>query len=306
MSRPIRIERPDLPVSVTVRCREGRRLLMPLGPIRELMLWRLAQAVELHGVLLYFVVQMGNHIHILCRAPQGNLSAFMRHFLGYLARDVNKLLGRRGDGIFRRHSQVHVLDDAAALERASYILANPARAHLVDSIDDWPGLSSAPAVLRGERMVGRHFDERAWRRAGCPDDRSPFEQEIELVHHRLPGYEDLDDEAYAATIREVVATREAEARAARTAPLPDPDALHDADPDSIPLRMKMEPCPHCHATCATAAHEYLETRKATRERYVVASTRWRQGDFAADFPPGTYRPQVAWTGAASERLRAAA
>lgn len=292
MPRAIRVERPELSVSVTVRCREGRRLLMPLPPIKALMQWRLAQAMVRHAVRLYAVVQMGNHIHLLCAAPRRNLSAFMSFFLGYLARDINRILGRRGDGVFRRHSQVHVLDDEAALERVSYILGNPALAHLVETIDDWPGLSSAPALLHGERMFARHFDERAWIRAGRPSNHSPFEQRLELVHDRLPGCADLDDAAYAAAIRELVDLREGAARAERTRTLPNPDSLLVANPDTIPTTMKSQTCPPCHATCPARYAEYLETRRATRDSYVRASTRWRSGELTASFPEGTYRPKI--------------
>ena len=100
----------------------------------------------------------------------------------------------------------------------------------------------------------------------------------------------MTDHAYRAAIRDLVNLREAEARAARTASLPDPDSLLDADPDTIPTQMKMQPCPPCHSSCPIRRADYLETRSATRQRHLEASVQWRTGDFAANVPAGTYRP----------------
>lgn len=290
MPRPIRQERPELCVSVTVRCREGRRFLSPLDPMRVLLTWWLGRALGLFDVELFALVALSNHLHLLLRAPDGNLSAFMRYFLANAAKDINRAHGRRGDGVFGRHTQVHVLDDEAALIKLGYILANPVQAHLVERSEDWPGLSSARALLYGEPMSATRFDHRAWVRAGRPADRSAFEREVVVEHKPLPGMEQLGVAERQARVREQLEVREAEARRRRTRAVPARAALDEAHPDVIPARLATGPCPACHATDPAREAAYLKERQRVREKHAEASVRFRAGEPDVEFPPGTYRP----------------
>ena len=141
MARPIRMLNAAEIFFVTVRCYQRRYLLRPSTDTNELLGGVLARAVRLHGVELFAFSIISNHIHLLVRAPRGNLPRFMQ----YLATNVSKKVGRlvRWGGSFwgRRYAAEPILDETALLGRLRYVLSHGVKEGLVRRCRDWPGLS---------------------------------------------------------------------------------------------------------------------------------------------------------------------
>ena len=110
----------------------------------------MARALErCRGVELGCVMQMGNHMHLVLQDNAGELARLMEYFIGNLARDLNRLDGERGPVFERRYTPIEIVDEDAIVERIGYTMANPAKANLVDTHRQWPGLCGTGASMDG-------------------------------------------------------------------------------------------------------------------------------------------------------------
>jgi REP element-mobilizing transposase RayT len=124
MAWPLRMYEPRGIYFVTARCFQGRLLLRPSRETNEVLGGVLARATRLAGVELFAFVFASNHLHLLVRAPQGNLPRFMQFLLANVSRKIGWLVGWRGAFWERRYSAEPVLDDEALFGRVRYILAH--------------------------------------------------------------------------------------------------------------------------------------------------------------------------------------
>lgn len=101
---------------------------------------------------------MPNHVHLVLRAPQGDLSAGMRDLLSAHARAFNGRHERVGHLFAGRFNSCAVRRDAHHLELHRYVALNPVRAGLVAAPAAFPwsahaallGLRPKPAFLGGD------------------------------------------------------------------------------------------------------------------------------------------------------------
>ena len=143
--RRIRIWDPDAVYHISNRTQEAKYLFVPDDEFNELAHKWLKRAVRIYKVELYAAVMMGNHFHLLVRAPLMNLSKFMQYFQTNLARAVNKLRKRFDAAVFpRRFAAEPVLDEASFDRMLAYVLCNPVAANLVARPEEYPGLTTYP------------------------------------------------------------------------------------------------------------------------------------------------------------------
>jgi REP element-mobilizing transposase RayT len=141
----------NLPVEVGFRTEEG--LPLPPNPLIRLLLSSIiARAQYLYSVTICHFVVMANHMHLILVVQD---PADIPDFVGYIKREsahfVNRLLGRIGHTIWADgYDSSTLLDPHKVMQRIVYCLANPARANLVDSINDYPHLSSWNAFISGD------------------------------------------------------------------------------------------------------------------------------------------------------------
>src|SRR5215475_6034768 len=79
--RPLRMLNPSEIFFVTVRCFQGRYLLRPSTETNQVLGGVLSRAVRLHGVELFSFSVISSHLHLVLRAPRGNLPGFMQYLL---------------------------------------------------------------------------------------------------------------------------------------------------------------------------------------------------------------------------------
>ncbi|MBI4614220.1 MAG: hypothetical protein HY720_11465 [Planctomycetes bacterium] len=293
MGYPIREVHPDRFYLLTCRTLEQRFLLRPSKEVNKIIAEWLIRAMRLYGVEVYAFVSMSSHWHAVVRCPRANLDHFLRHFQGFLAQFINKHW-QRSDTVFPRRCSVEpILDDEKLIERIVYVLTNPAKANLVDSIDDWPGLSSAPESLHLHSRTFTIFDRTAWHKADRPHDPSPFQKSIRLEIAIPPCWRHLSPKEQAARLRELVYSREEELRRERQAKgmkVLGIRAVKTVSPSDRPANPKRSPRPLCHASSRELWEEYREQYAHFVELYRVASKRYRDGERDVTFPPGSFPP----------------
>jgi hypothetical protein len=149
---------------------------------------------------------MSNHFHLVLTDPEAHLPAFEQYLDSLVARAVNASLGRR-ESFWgpASYSAVALASAEDVIDKAGYVLANPAAAGLVPRGRDWPGLWSAPEQIGATPLAFRRpmFFFRA---------RGAMPEEADLELSAPPGF------ASAAEFRErlVIALGEREERARRS------------------------------------------------------------------------------------------
>jgi REP element-mobilizing transposase RayT len=285
-----------IPYFLTIRCLHGRLFLRPSERTNEVVGGVLARAARLAGVEVFAFVFASNHIHLLVRAPVGNISWFMQYLLTNISKKVGAVVGWRGAFWERRYSAEPVLDDEALLGRIRYILSHGVKEGLVASCQEWPGLSSLPMMLDGapRRFRWFHWSDR-WRerRLGKPwarfDERCSRAEHLVLAQIPHPAFRDAPSrlqmlEKLLHGIREHGAALHKRFRGRAW--------VLAQRPQHRPDRPARTPRPLCHTSSGKLLDEFREKARAFTTAFLSASQRWRSGDFSAVFPASANRPMV--------------
>jgi len=104
----------------------------------------IARAQRDSKVILSDHLWMGNHVHMILMSlcPEA-CTRFYQEVQKKITDSIKKLLGVRRLNIWEGDPVLaEILDLEAAISKIAYVYANPARANLVDTIYQYPGLSS--------------------------------------------------------------------------------------------------------------------------------------------------------------------
>jgi REP element-mobilizing transposase RayT len=283
-------------VEVTSRTVHGRFLLRPSPEVNDIILGVLGRAQRLFPVDLFAFVFLANHFHLLMRV----LSALrMSQFTGYLKGNLAKELGRLHDWREkfwgRRYHSASIADSESAQEKHfKYILSNGCKEGLVDSPLEWPGVTSAPALVRGETTLEGHwYDRTAQYRARRGGERK-IVTSVETVRlSPLPYLEGLSADERRQYMEDAVRDVEEqtrEQRAEEKRPSLGVPAILKRDPHDKPESFQRSPAPLFHAS---TLEEYLamkEARETITAAYRHAAERLRRGEDNVRFPEGTFPP----------------
>lgn len=168
MSRTRRYYESGSLYEVTIRTREG----LPFAckeSIELLIKSALARTQRDFKVRVVQFVWMGNHAHILVICYDATkFSRFYGELQKKITDYVKRLLGKDHLWLWEGRPGVHkVADLEAAIERIAYFYANPAKANLVDSIEQYPGYSTF-SIFQGTNntLFNRTTEKIPWIR--CP------------------------------------------------------------------------------------------------------------------------------------------
>jgi REP element-mobilizing transposase RayT len=294
MGWPLRMFEPLEIYFVTVRCFQRRLLMRPSSETNEVLGGVLARAARLNGVEVFVFVFASNHVHLLVRAPRGNLPRFMQHLLTNISKKVGTLVRWRGRFWERRYSAAPVLDEIALLERIRYILAHGPKEGLVRTCSEWPGLSSVPMMLDGKPRRFRWFN---WTRQGKAkrpgEGRGRFDEkwaEIETLELTpLPLQSLQTREAFRRFVRDATQAIEAQAAQLHSRFL-GRDGVLRQNPHRRSRPKTRTKRPLCHTSVPALLREYRERYRAYASAFWQASVRWVHGQFDARFPDGAHRP----------------
>jgi REP element-mobilizing transposase RayT len=301
MPRPLRfVPENDTLVEITTRCFQSQYLLTPSPLVNEIICGVLARAANEHQVGVVAYCFMSSHYHLLVRVHDAEQLA---RFAGYLnsnvAREINRLRGRRGhfwEG--RYHSIVVSGEEAAQIDRLVYTLSNGCKEGLVERLADWPGVHAAQALLDGGPVAGTWFDRTreygARRRREACEARSFAEtQVLELVP--LPCWEGLPAEIRRSTIAGLVQQIEAEAAAIRKASGIEPlgrEAIERQNPSERPKNPKKSSAPRFHAFTKKVRRGLYQAYASFVAAFREAAEKLRAGDRMATFPTGSFPPHL--------------
>lgn len=299
MARRIRYQDPNHFYLVTNRCFQARYLLRPDRACNEILRGCLARYAAVHAIELVCFVFMGNHFHLILRAPNRNLHLFMRDFQREIARRINMLRGRTGTMFPRRYAAEPILDDAAMQQKINYVLNNPVRANLVTHLEHWPGVSSWDAHKSGKPIVGHFFDASLWaklRQENAHASRAQAMKKctIDLV---LPDFLKRlgNDEGQEKLLKSVESRRlhlrkHECSKLFRVAGARRVLRKHWSDKPSKPAN---SPQPICHSSCPELRRQYIDGLSRITARYRQALQRFQEGHSNVTFPEGTIPP--GWT-----------
>jgi hypothetical protein len=111
---------------------------------------------------------MSNHYHLLVETPDANLSKGMRQLNGTFTQAINRKHQRVGHLFQGRYKAILVDKDAYLLELSRYIVLNPVRANMVQSLEDWSwsswhavmGKAASPAWLATDALLSMFTKQR--------------------------------------------------------------------------------------------------------------------------------------------------
>ncbi|XVJ71542.1 MAG: addiction module toxin RelE [Rhizobacter sp.] len=155
MTRPLRLELAGALYHVTSRG-DRREPIYLMEQDREDWLAVLAQVCERFNWVVHAYCQMTNHYHLLVETVDGNLARGMRQLNGEYTQRFNRRHGVVGHLFQGRYKAILVQKEAYLLELSRYVVLNPLRAGMVESLVDWPW--SSYACMMGQQVCPAWLD----------------------------------------------------------------------------------------------------------------------------------------------------
>ena len=278
---------PGCDYMITRRCSERRFFLRPDPETNNAFIYCLGLAARRAKVDILFVVAMSNHYHAGVHDPDGNFPVFAEHFHALLARCQNTHIGRfEAFWSSDPTSVVRLVEPQDVLAKMVYAYANPCAADLVDTAEEWPGVSSFHAAVSNSDMTATRpsFFFR-------PDGEQPESVSFPICRPR--GFAKQTAEEWSVLVTEQLRKVEAEHRECRRSAgksVLGRQAVLAQKPFDSP--QSAEPhfgtCPRIAAKSKWSRIEAIQRSQAFVERHKDAIKSWMAGIADVIFPYGTY------------------
>ncbi len=285
------LPRPILPNTrylVTRRVAHRQFLLRPNETTNQIVLYAIAYAAMVTGVLVHALVAMSNHIHPVVSDPLGKLPLFLQHFHRLVACCMNESIGRSEAFWSSDAPSIVALEtDDDVIDKIAYAIANPVAAGLVEDPAEWPGVITPVCGIRMEVSRPDVF----FRKNG----KMPASIELNVVPPELASCGDVH--AVIARLRDALdeklgVARTAVAESGRGFLGPD-GVLSASRSDSAstpePLHTRR---PRIAARRIERRKDAIDRLRAFHSSYATALRAWRAGNRTVMFPPGTYAMRV--------------
>jgi hypothetical protein len=272
---------------ITRRCSERRFFLRPDEETNNAFTYCLILAAIRAKVDVTFSGAMSTHHHTGIHDTDGNYPIFTEHFHGLLARCQNAYLGRfENFWSSEPTSVVHLVEPDDILNKMTYAFTNPTAADLVDTVEEWPGVTTFQATIAGGCITAtrpKHFFRAD---SGMPEV-------VSLPIVRPHGFEDLTQTEWTCLVSERVRAKEAEHRQRRAAmgitvlgrtKILEQNPFHC--PESHAPRFQMSP--RVAAQNKWARIEAIQRNRGFIEKYRDAFLRHIDGLANVLFPFGTF------------------
>ena len=303
MARPLRDTAPDKVHLITSRTAAAELLLVPGMELNGILGGVLARYAELFRVDVFGYCFLGNHYHLLVRAPEALLPRFVENLNREIAHRINRLLQRRLPLWGRRYDDQVTVEATDALEALLYIVTNPVKHGLVRHPRSWPGIDSFKQLLseKPREFYFTHYSEykKAKHRALSRGEQvriSDYQTKHTLSLSQLPIFEGLSQAERTEKIEQLIEKRVTKLVRERLASgkgfVGRKVLLRQPKRGVFPKTVSNSPRPPCYTKNPIAGQEYVENMKQKREVYSVASFRYRSGDLNVEFPPDCFKPPL--------------
>ena len=260
--RPIRNRDPEVFRLITIRTCEARLWISPTSNVRKLIGGIIARYQEIFEVELFAYNVLGNHMHLLARAPKSNIDEFCENVNREIAKRLNWRNKREGKFWGRRYDDQTVISEDDLLEAFLYVTTNPTKHGLVSNSQDWPGLNSYDHCLteKDRQFSFNHYSE------------EPKVTKHKLKLSALPAFKGLSKNERATKLKKLLAERTTEIAKERGKSFLGLSALLEQAPGEKPARVSKSPRPRCYTKCSELRRNFRETDKARRVAYCKSST----------------------------------
>lgn len=282
---PPRDIRPGQTFEITSRTLNRAFFFPPILAITNLFLFVLGHFAAKHGVVIYGVVLMANHYHLLGLDVRGVLPGFVRDLNSVFARALN-VFHRKDDKIWSGDGYhiVRPINPEDVFSRLVYLASNPASAHLVNRAQDFPGVVTTPSKV-GKPVVANR-PKFFFREDG------PWPKEV-TVTFEVPECLEMSRSEYVRAFDEALRLREqqirGERRAARKSVLGSDRCRRmrvwdrPRSPERYGRRKRPIAC-----QCEVSRTAALARLRRFRDEYRAAREVWSEGRSDVAFPPGTW------------------
>lgn len=160
MAHSLRIETPGV---YHVTCRGNNKRLIVLDDYDRLtFFFRLGLVARKHGWKIYAYCLMDNHYHLVIEIDERGMSRGFCQLNTAYALAFNGRHGRINHLFGRRYWSGGLTDDRTFLNTCAYVLRNPPRAGIAESVDDYEwssyratvGTALAHVPLAGDELLG--------------------------------------------------------------------------------------------------------------------------------------------------------
>lgn len=290
MARSLRDRCPSRVHLITIRTIDARIWMVPSPALNAILGGILARYQELQKIEIFAYIIMGNHIHLLVRAPGCNLDEFGQDVAREFAKRVNRHVGRKGSLWARRYDDLIVVEETDAWTGLIYIVTNPVKHGLVHEPQLWPGLSCYDQLLTGEdkEYFFTHYSKK-------DDNGDPIQTKHTLRLTPLPGSTDVAPDKYRQELREDIEERTVQIQNERKANgegFLGVKAILRQKPGSLPKEVARSQKPPCYTGSAKARAEFLAEERSRRQAYAEASYYYRLGSYDTEFPANCYKPPL--------------
>ena len=302
MPRPLRDTKPNKLHLLSCRTIRSELLFVPCSKLNNIIGGILAKYSSRYSINLYAACVLSNHYHIIADSPiEGNISLFEENINKEISKRVNRFLNRTGSIWERRYDDLLVLEKEDALEALIYTVTNPTKHGLVANPSSWPGITSCNpgSNLKTKTYTFFNYTEynKAKRKAASTAEvvrKSDYEQEYKLEIKKLPQYKELSNEAYENLIEKEVKKRTRKLQEERWSKkqkfLGRKAVLNQSRTGVFPRKTNKTKRPACYTRCKRALAEFIEELKLIREKYNLASIKYRLGQTDYEFPIYCYFP----------------
>ena len=243
-----------------------------------------ARYQEIFGILIYALEFLGNHYHMLIRAPQGNSDEFCENVNREIAKRINALLGREGKFWGRRYDDQEILSEEDLLEAFLYISTNATKHGLIADPSQWKGLNSFSQSITGETET---FSFTRYSGAG-----EPIVTNHKLTISPLPQHAGFSRKKRSRLVRRLLNERVKALVLARNGEFARPDALEKQTPGNVPQSVSRSARPLCYTQNSSLRRAFKERYRERRLCYDRASMRYRLGDRDVRFPEHSFKPPL--------------
>ena len=300
MGRPLRNTDPNIVHLMSCRTVNAQLLMVPDEELVDIVGGVIAKYQKKHGIIIFALIVLSNHYHLLSNAPKANLHAFAEDVNREIAKRINRYLRRKSFFWGRRYDAIPVIEERDALEGLLYIATNATKHGLVKHSKTWPGLSTYFELTTGREKSYRFTNWTSYSAAIRRSEKTgeqvfkrDHQTEYPLKLTPIPYFGCSSMKEQAKKLKPLIEERNRELIEEREKAgqgfLSRKEVLGQSRKE-YPKEVSSSPRPKCY-TKSTEAWKIFQNQERLRvSAYKEASHSFRSGNLSVEFPIHCLRP----------------